>query len=238
MKNHPLVFRVTLSAATAALLATSVGAFAQVGPPGPPPPPPVAVPDPALVPGGEFAAPFNGAIKHLLINPEGRIDGLLLTDDTVVQFPPHLGESVASALKLGDAVQGVGDRRDPRGVIRARQISAATGGPLIVDQPPPNGMLAMPPSLRGVGLVKLSVQGTVLRMTTGPRGEADGAVLDDGTVVKLAPPAAQQFEALLQPGTRIAADGFGTRNQYGMAMQVIAFGRPGSVAPLYDNVPR
>ena len=61
-------------------------------------------------------------------------------------------------------------------------------------------------------------------------------MLDSGAIVKLTVPAAQQFGALLVPGERVAA--VGTRAQRRRALQATAFGAPGHVVNLYDDVAR
>ena len=76
-----------------------------------------------------------------------------------------------------------------------------------------------------------------MRITTAPRGEPDGVILVDGTVIKLTPPVAQQFPSLVQAGARVSAQGYGTRNQYGTALQATAFGSPGNLTRLYDRAP-
>jgi hypothetical protein len=51
------------------------------------------------------------------------------------------------------------------------------------------------------------------------------------------PPVARQFMSLLRPDVVIAARGYGTRNQYGEALQATAFGTPDNVIQLYNNIP-
>ncbi len=51
------------------------------------------------------------------------------------------------------------------------------------------------------------------------------------------PPIAQRFPNLVRRGARVAAPGYGTRNQYGTAVQASAFGSPANMAQLYDRVP-
>ena len=177
----------------------------------------------------------SGVVKRYVINPEGDIDGLLLADNSLISFPPHIGASVAASITPGDSVQASGFV-DPGGTLRARQITNARNGQSIFDQPPPADTPRLPPSLRGVGLVKLDASGRVLRVTTARRGEPDGVLLADGTVIKLTPPGARQFTALLRPGALVAAHGYGTRNRFGQSLQATAFGTPGNLTPLYGRV--
>ncbi len=183
-------------------------------------------------------ATVSGGVRRFLINPDGDVDGMLLADNTLVRFPPHVGSQVASTISPGDAVNVSGFAQQPNGTLRASLISDTKSGRSIADQPPPADAQRLPRSLAGIGLVKLSAVGRVLRVTTAPRGESDGVLLADGTVIKLAPPAALQFANLLRPGTTIAAQGYGTRNRYGEALQATAFGTPGNLTTLYGNVPQ
>ena len=41
----------------------------------------------------------------------------------------------------------------------------------------------------------------------GPQGDLNGALLDDGTIVRLPPPETDRFASLLQPGQTIVAEG-------------------------------
>ncbi|CAB3763776.1 hypothetical protein B7G54_25565 [Burkholderia puraquae] len=228
----------------AALVAVATVSLAQVPPapraddpagamPPPPAPPRPRAPVPA-VPGNDTAsdALVSGTLSRLTINPEGTVDGFVLTDGTLVRLPPHLGSQLTALVKTGDRVTVAGERRvDDE--IRARVVRNDGTGASLSDQPH-----APPPMLRGVNLARLSVSGVVRRVTRAPRGEPDGVMLDSGAIVKLTVPAAQQFGALLVPGERVAAVGYGTRNAYGEALQATAFGAPGHVVNLYDDVAR
>ncbi len=185
-------------------------------------------------------APANvsGVVRRFLINPDGEVDGMLLADNTLVRFPPHVGSQVASTMSPGDTVNVSGFAQQPDGTLRASLISDTKSGRSVADQPPSANAQRLPGSLAGIGLVKLSAVGRVLRVTTAPRGESDGVLLADGTVIKLTPPAALQFANLLRPGTTIAAQGYGTRNRYGEALQATAFGTPGNLTTLYGNLPQ
>jgi hypothetical protein len=177
----------------------------------------------------------TGAINRFVINPEGDVDGFILADGALVHFPPHMGLQLVSLVHRGDTVRIVG-LRGGAGNVSAQQITNERTGQQLADQPPPVDVRHAPPALRGAGLVKLSVKGTVMRVTTAPRGEPDGVMLKDGTIIKMPPPVARQFISLLRPDVVIAARGYGTRNQYGEALQATAFGTPGNVIQLYSDI--
>ena len=51
------------------------------------------------------------------------------------------------------------------------------------------------------------MQSRVWMALHGPQGDVNGALLDDGTIVRLPPPEAYRFASLLQPGQTIVAKG-------------------------------
>ncbi|WP_345817146.1 hypothetical protein AAGS40_25030 (plasmid) [Paraburkholderia sp. PREW-6R] len=228
---------------------TTLACAAQTPPvqgPGMPVPPPVAggpaggaqtiaPPPPAPQPVRQSASE-TGTVSRFVINPEGDVDGFLLGDGSLVHFPPHMSAQLVGAIHSGDPVKIVGVR-DSGGNMAAQQITNERTQQQVVDQPAPVNTMRMPPALRGAGLVRLSVEGTVARVTTAPRGEPDGVMLSNGTIIKMPPPVAQQFASLMRPDVVVAASGYGTRNQYGEALQATAFGAPGKLTPLYDNTP-
>jgi hypothetical protein len=199
--------------------------------------PTAAAPPQRLVdPRSQRSAVASGTVSRFLINPEGDVDGFLLVDGSLVRFPPPMGSLLVSAVRPGDAVRVIG-LRDEAGNLAAQQIINSRTSQQIVDQPPAADALQASPASRGAALAKLSVTGTIARVTTAPRGETDGVILSDGTIIKMPPPAAQQFANLLRPDVAVAARGYGTRNQYGEALQATAFGTPENVTPLYNDIP-
>src|SRR5436309_15386804 len=52
-----------------------------------------------------------------------------------------------------------------------------------------------------------TVRGRIDRFTTAPRGEVDGAVLDDGTWLHWPPHLEDQFKGILKEGDRVRATG-------------------------------
>jgi hypothetical protein len=173
-------------------------------------------------------------VARFLTNPDGDVDGFMTGDGMLVRFPPHMSSQVTSAVRKGDSVQ-VSGVRDQGGNFTAQRITDTRSGWQLIDTPSLPGARPLPPAARGGGLSRLSAQGQVAHITTAPRGEPDGVILSDGTVIKLTPPVAQQFATLVRPGATVSAQGYGTRNQYGTALQATAFGSPGKLTPLYGR---
>ncbi|WP_144113976.1 hypothetical protein [Paraburkholderia sp. BCC1886] len=225
----------------AAVLTASAGCSAQtqLQPPPQPvatvaPPPVAAEPSPGPLADAASVATTQVTVVRFLTNPDGDVDGFMTNDGKLVRFPPHMSSQLTSAVRQGDSVQ-VSGTRDKGGNLTAQRITDTRSGQQLMDAPALPGARPMPRAARGEGLARLSAQGQVAQVTTAPRGEPDGVILSDGTVIKLTPPVAQQFATLVRTGATVSAQGYGTRNQYGTALQATAFGSPGKLTPLYDR---
>lgn len=221
---------IALSAAIAFGLCTL---STQAAPPAPPrPPAPAAQPDGAPPMGQDRA---QGQVQRMLINPYGEVDGLRLTDGTIVQFPPHMANALTSTVKAGDAVRVVG-RAHSSGMIKADAIVNTDSGSTVYDQPPPVGEeRGLPPHLRAQSLQPQQVEGRVETVLTGPRGEANGVILDNGSIVRFPP---DGVTLSLQAGAPFAASGLGTNNAFGTALEAVSVGTSlSALQPLYDSAP-
>ena len=70
-------------------------------------------------------------------------------------------------------------------------------------------------------------------MLTGPRGEANGVILTDGSIVRFPPESLRQS---VQPGAPFAASGLGTRNANGTSLEAVNLGTSlSALQPLYDG---
>lgn len=197
-----------------------------------PPPPPGAEPGPFA--DAALVATKQCTVARFLTNPDGDVDGFMTDDGTLVRFPPRMSAQVTSAVRRGDLVRVSGIREESGG-FAAQRITDTRSGQQVIDEPPMPGAPPLLRAARGAGLSRLSAQGEVAHITAAPRGEPDGVILSDGTVIKLTPPVAQQFAALVRIGATVSAQGYGTRNQYGTALQATAFGSPGNLTQLYDR---
>jgi hypothetical protein len=69
-----------------------------------------------------------------------------------------------------------------------------------------------------------TVSGKVATTLHGKRGEVNGALLENGTILRLPPPEAERMQSLLQPGTTVAARGAGLSTALGTVIDVRAIG--------------
>lgn len=175
----------------------------------------------------------SGLVRQYLVDEFGDVGGVIAADGLQVRFPPHMGADLVRTLKPGDrfVAHGVDEDGDHR--FRAYALGRPDAAPLIESRP--TG--AAPPSRdrRVATLVAMSVDGRIALLLSGPRGDVDGVVLDDGTIVRLPPPGLPD-PASPKVGMRLVAEGLGTRNAYGRALRADRVGLDGG--PILALQPR
>ncbi len=177
------------------------------------------------------------------MTPRGDIDGLILADGTEVKTPPHLSTEMAYAIRLGDTVVVHGLRAAALPLIQAVSVTDEATGRTVIDRGPPGpGRRPPPPPAREIGLNgppagSSEVQGRVRMELHGPRGEVNGALLDDGTMLRLPPAEADRFAGLLQPGQAIVAEGRLRASALGRVVEVRELGPTRTELSLIDGGP-
>jgi hypothetical protein len=163
----------------------------------------------------------KGTISRYTLTPRGDVDGLILADGTEVHFPPHLSTQLVYAIKPGDAVTVRGLKALSAPLIAAIAITNDAIGATVVDRGPGAGPGPGPREARQI----MSLQGQVQMSLHGPRGELNGAMLEDGTILRLPPPEAERLATLLMPGKTIVIQGDGLTTAMGRVVEVQAIGR-------------
>jgi len=213
-----------LMLAVAATLTLQHAASAQIpsAPAGP-----VPVYDPAQLPA------FRGEVWQYTLSPRGDIDGLILSDGTEVKTPPQLSSQIAYSLKPGHKVVIRGLKAASIPLVKAVSITDEATNVTISDSAPnevlgpprPGPGLESPGRLPPVGVGGLTEAADRVHMSLhGPEGEVNGALLENGTVLRLPPIEAQQFTDLLQPGRRVFAQGATYVSALGKVMEVQRIG--------------
>lgn len=201
----------------AASVMTGLGggvAFAQTTPPTAPAqtPPATAQSVPAI----------KGTVAQYTLTPRGDVDGFILQDGTEVHLPPHLSALLVYTVKPGDAVTIHGLKAAAVPMVQAMSVSNDATGKTVTDNGPPG----RGPGMRGpreMGQL-MQVQGKVKEQLHGPRGDLNGVLLDDGTIVRLPPPEAQRLATELAPGQTIYASGNGVSNALGKVVAARSIG--------------
>jgi hypothetical protein len=155
----------------------------------------------------------RGTVKQYTLTSRGDVDGLILTDGTEVKLPPHLTGQIVFAIRPGDAVSIRGLRARAIPLIDASSIANVASGKSVVD----NG----PPDRAGY---EQSFSGRIASTLHGKRGEVNGALLDDGTVLRLPPPEAERLEAWLRAGQTVSVRGDVLDTALGRVIDVRALG--------------
>ncbi len=196
----------------------------------------------------------RGTVKYFTMTPRGDVDGFLLADGTQVHVPPHLSTQLVAAVKLGDAVTVHGLHAVAVPMVAAMSVTDDASQQTVVDTGPPDGPGRGGPHPGGphpggphpggphpggphpggpgpAGMgppppagPPSEVSGKVLPVLHGPRGETNGAMLDDGTVLRMPPPEATRLAALLTPGQTVVAQGPGIMNDLGRMLDVRTIG--------------
>ena len=83
----------------------------------------------------------------------------------------------------------------------------------------------------------VEVQGSIRMRLHGARGEINGVLLTDGTVLCLPPDAAINMDTVLQPGRSVVAQGDEVLNPIGKVLEVRAIGASRTDLIPVDNPP-
>ena len=201
--------------ATATSIASASAALAQA---------PVSSPTP---PGALQLPETRGTVERFTLTPIGELDGVILADGTEVHLPPHLTAQLASAVRVGDTVTVQGYRSAYVPLVVAASITDVATGQTVVDSgPPPPGSRPPPPppGMPAAGAQQVTAQGKVQRQLYGPRGDINGALLNDGTIVRIGPREAYAIASWLNPGQPLAVQGWGLTTSHGKVVDAQAVG--------------
>ncbi|OAS25730.1 hypothetical protein [Methylobacterium platani] len=170
----------------------------------------------------------KGTVKQYTLTPRGDVDGLILTDGTEVKLPPRLSGAVVFTVRPGDAVTVRGMRARALPLVDGAQIrNEATGATLVTLGPP------------DPAAEETVTSGRVAALLHGRRGEVNGALLDDGTTLRLPPHEAARLGSTLQVGRSVSVRGAPARSPLGTVVEVRALGTsPESLTEIAGPPPR
>ncbi len=200
-----------------AVLALSAPALAQPLPPDPAARVPVR--PPPLFDAQQLPA-TRGQLQLFTLTPRGDVDGFILADGTEVKTPPHLSTELVFAAKPGDSVTVRGLRASSLPLVQAVSITNDATGRRVVDNGPPGPGRGA----RATSAASTELEGRVRMPLHGREGEVNGALLEDGTVLRLPPAEAIRLAALLQPGEPVVAEGVGSRGAIGTVFEAQQIG--------------
>ena len=167
---------------------------------------------------------YKGQVQQFTLTPRGDIDGLILADGTEVKLPPHLSTELAFTIKPGDAVTIYGLKAAALALIQASSITDDASGKTVVDNGPGGPGPGAKPDPGPDQADMAEASGKVKMALHDPRGDVNGVLLTDGTVLRLPPPEAVRFAALLQPGQPLVVEGRAYGNALGKVVEVSEIG--------------
>jgi hypothetical protein len=163
----------------------------------------------------------RGTVQSMTTAPRGEIDGATLDSGASLHWPPHMQDRFTNVIKVGDQVRATGrTETGPAGdthfevqSVTNLRSNALVENPDFANGPPRPGRgprdragRMLGPAL-GVQSPAIEVRGNVQRMTTAPRGEIDGAVLDNRTWLHWPPHMQDRFANLIKQGDEVRATG-------------------------------
>jgi hypothetical protein len=152
---------------------------------------------------------LQGKVAQYSLTPRGDVDGLILDDGTEIHLPPHLGAQLVFTAKPGDRITVHGLKARAIAMVQAMSVTNDATGATVTDNGPDG-----PPGPRDSGTY-LSAQGHIKTQLHGPRGDLNGVLLEDGTIVRLPPEEADRLAAQLAPGQSLYVEGDGIAGPLG-----------------------
>ena len=162
---------------------------------------------------------FIGAVERYLPNPDGRPDRLVFKEGSQIVFPPEVIEAVQRAAPAGQplVVWGIRARNAP--IITMLAFAVPDGEATVLDR-----FYWRPEHSGQHGGNTLRLGGTVKAPYFTPQGEVSGAILDDGSVIRVDPAIAVQFKDRFVEKTKLAGEGLGSESQLGKAIDAESLG--------------
>ncbi|GLH80236.1 hypothetical protein SSBR45G_51450 [Bradyrhizobium sp. SSBR45G] len=164
----------------------------------------------------------TGKLERFVLNPHGEVDGFIMTahgKDVLVHTPPHMEAELTRHIKPGEEIGVHGVRPRGANLLAAVAVIAADGRP-IVDQGPDDEREHPKHDHHA-----MDAAGTVRLSLFGPKGELRGALLTDGTVVRIGPKQAADVAGLLAPNAALAVRGDGIETRFGRIVHAREAGR-------------
>jgi hypothetical protein len=168
----------------------------------------------------------DGVVDRYLLNPRGDVSGLLLRDGSQMHVTLRAAQDLTKAIQPGDHVRVHGRRVSDSPLVKPDVIINVTDGrsftvPYRLDLP-------MPPREERPTVTEMNAAGTIrVLLYDHLKDVVNGALLSDGTQVRLPPDVGEHFHASLQQNMDVEVRGYGTTTPYGSALEASAIGRKG-----------
>ena len=126
---------------------------------------------------------------------------------------PNLSSALTFSVKPGDAVSIRG--------LKARAVNMISAVTITNDA---SGAVVGGGNAGGRDAARMEANGKVKELLHTPRGDVGGALLEDGTVLRLPPPEAQKLAAQIAVGQTVFVKGIGVSGPLGKSIGVMEIG--------------
>lgn len=171
----------------------------------------------------------SGTLQRYLSDPRGKVYGLILTDGTQVNFPPHMSAKLAIIASPRDEIIVKGFREN-KNVFNAesvlnkntnRTVGASTPYLNFFEQEELYGN-TIPRQNKGannhIGMKRMSVTGKIQTQLFDHRGHVSGVILNDDSIVYFGKDSDDESNVYIDVGETLSATGYGTENAFGKAL--------------------
>jgi hypothetical protein len=173
---------------------------------------------------------FTGTVDRFLPTPDGKVDRLVFKEGPQIVFPPDAYEALREVASKGQPLVVWGIRARHAAVITMLAYGPPEGEPTVLDR-----FYWRPEPVKQQGRRDIMLIGKVWKPYLSPQGQAAGAILENGDVIRVDPSAAGQFHERLAEGARIVAAGPGVETPLGKAIDA---DRIGETVDKLEPVPR
>lgn len=170
---------------------------------------------------------FHGKVAQYDLSFRGGVDGVILADGTEVHTPRRLETEIAAAVKPGDTITIHGLKARELKLVQAVSLTNDATAKTLVDAGQEDGTDGRRRSSRSgtrTPAVQGDAQGTIKMPLHDTRGDVDGVLLQDGTIVHLPPASATRLAAILVPGKPLVVHGDLNASALGKVINASAIG--------------
>lgn len=172
----------------------------------------------------------RGTLQRYLMNPRGKIDGLILSDGTQVNFPAHMSAKLSTIASPSDEIIVKGFRENKNVFSAESMINTKTNR--TIGASAPYLSLSEQEELYGnpipqqnervnnhIGMKQLSVTGTIQTQLFDRHGQVSGVILSDDSIVHFGNHSEDQANVYVDVGETLSASGYGTENALGKTLE-------------------
>ncbi|CAH9017163.1 hypothetical protein [Candidatus Nitrosacidococcus sp. I8] len=157
---------------------------------------------------------YSGIVQQYVLNTKGEIDGLILKEGMEIIIPSHLSAVLAYSIHPNDKVIVYGVKEADAPLVEALLIENQTNGKKVI--------IDLENKKKKINYVK--IEDEVRMVLHGSRGEIEGALLNDGTIIRLLPSQFHQFGELIHQGESLFIEGSKIESVLGQVIEVKKLG--------------